>query len=139
MQQFSIGEIARRTGLAVSAIRYYEERGLLPKVDRSANNRRSYGAEILDAIHFIASCRKNEMDIETIRSLQLQMLEPAPFCGGANDILGQAVRELSAKIVALQAARRHLSKVASACSVESCGVHANTCTISDNMKASALA
>jgi DNA-binding transcriptional MerR regulator len=139
MQQFTIGEIARRTGLAVSAIRYYEDRGLLPKVDRSANNRRSYGADVIEAIHFIASCRKNEMDIETIRALQVQMREPAPNCGSAGELLGQAVKELSIKIAALQAARRHLSKVASACNAESCGVVANSCTISDSMKATALA
>ena len=36
----SIGEIARRTGLAVSAVRFYEARGLVKAVRTSGNQRR---------------------------------------------------------------------------------------------------
>jgi MerR family redox-sensitive transcriptional activator SoxR len=38
--QLSIGEVAERTGLAVSAIRYYEKLGLLPPAARSSGRRR---------------------------------------------------------------------------------------------------
>ena len=36
----TIGELARRTGLAVSAIRFYEERGLVSAIRTSGNQRR---------------------------------------------------------------------------------------------------
>ncbi len=36
----SIGEIARRTGLSVSAIRFYEEKGLVQSLRTSGNQRR---------------------------------------------------------------------------------------------------
>lgn len=35
-----IGQVAERTGLAASAIRYYEQRGLIPRVPRVAGRRR---------------------------------------------------------------------------------------------------
>ncbi|MBC2665830.1 redox-sensitive transcriptional activator SoxR [Novosphingobium flavum] len=41
-----IGEIARRTGLAVSAIRYYEQRGLIVAERTSGNQRRFRRADI---------------------------------------------------------------------------------------------
>lgn len=41
-----IGVVARRTGLAVSAIRYYEERGLVASVRTGGNQRRFRRADI---------------------------------------------------------------------------------------------
>ena len=41
-----IGEMARRTGLAVSAIRYYEQRGLVTSQRTSGNQRRFRRADI---------------------------------------------------------------------------------------------
>ena len=41
MEAISIGEVAARTGLAVSAIRFYEERGLV-RPDRDAGGRRTF-------------------------------------------------------------------------------------------------
>ncbi|MDF8332566.1 redox-sensitive transcriptional activator SoxR [Novosphingobium cyanobacteriorum] len=41
-----IGTLARRTGLAVSAIRYYEERGLVQSVRTGGNQRRFLRADI---------------------------------------------------------------------------------------------
>ncbi len=42
----SIGELARRTGLSVSAIRFYEARGLLTAIRTSGNQRRFPRADI---------------------------------------------------------------------------------------------
>ena len=42
----SIGELARRTGLSVSAIRFYEARGLVTAVRTSGNQRRFLRADI---------------------------------------------------------------------------------------------
>ncbi len=41
-----IGEIARRTGLSVSAIRFYEERGLIEPVRTNGNQRRFLRSDI---------------------------------------------------------------------------------------------
>ena len=42
----TIGELARRTGLAVSAIRFYEEKGLVSAIRSSGNQRRFLRADI---------------------------------------------------------------------------------------------
>ena len=42
----TIGELAQRTGLAVSAIRFYEERGLVNAVRTSGNQRRFLRSDI---------------------------------------------------------------------------------------------
>lgn len=44
--QLSIGDLARRTGISVSAIRFYEERGLVQSLRSSGNQRRFLRGEI---------------------------------------------------------------------------------------------
>jgi MerR family transcriptional regulator, copper efflux regulator len=139
MNPINIGEIARKTGLAVSAIRYYEECGLLPRAHRQANNRRSYGIETFEALEFISACRKNGMGLTAIRELQQKLSNQGPRCDDASAILQATITELSVKIAELQAARRHLSKVASECCADKCGPSSVECNIGINMKAKALA
>jgi MerR family transcriptional regulator, redox-sensitive transcriptional activator SoxR len=49
----SIGQVARRAGISVSAIRFYERRGLLPETERVSGQRRYTDAAIqrLGVIH----------------------------------------------------------------------------------------
>ena len=49
----SIGELAKQTGVSVAAIRFYEERGLLPHPVRQPNNRRSYGPDFVVALSLV--------------------------------------------------------------------------------------
>lgn len=52
MTDLSIGEVARRSGLRASAIRYYEKIGLLPRVPRAGYQRR-YDPVILDRLAIV--------------------------------------------------------------------------------------
>jgi MerR family redox-sensitive transcriptional activator SoxR len=51
-----IGELARQTGIAASALRYYEDLGLLPAPSRKSG-RRDYTDAALDRIAFIQFAR----------------------------------------------------------------------------------
>lgn len=51
-----IGELAKRSGLTASRIRFYEARGLI-RVTRRANGYRAYSAEALVALNIIASAQ----------------------------------------------------------------------------------
>lgn len=52
-----IGELAKRTGLAASRIRFYEKSGLLSTVERRDNGYRQYGPEALWMLEIIASAQ----------------------------------------------------------------------------------
>ena len=56
MSGIPIGELARTTGLAASAIRYYEAAGLLPKPSRRGGQRR-YGPEAIGRLRIIQIAR----------------------------------------------------------------------------------
>ena len=47
LAELTIGEVARRAGVATSQIRYYERIGLLPYADKDRSSQRGYDASIL--------------------------------------------------------------------------------------------
>jgi DNA-binding transcriptional MerR regulator len=53
MAELDIGEVARRSGLAASTLRYYEARGLIRPLGRHGL-RRTFGAEVLERLSLIA-------------------------------------------------------------------------------------
>jgi MerR family redox-sensitive transcriptional activator SoxR len=63
-----IGEVARRAGLRPSAVRYYEQMGLLPTPQRS-NGRRQYGEDVLLRLTVIRFAQDNGFTLEQIRTL----------------------------------------------------------------------
>lgn len=71
-QGLSIGEIAERTGLAVSAIRYYEDEGLVDPWRNAGGQRRFERADIR-RLSFVMAAQKFGFTLPEIR-LELQKL-----------------------------------------------------------------
>ena len=63
----SIGAIAARTGLSVSAIRYYEERGLIAS-ERSAGGQRRFVRAVIRRLSFILIAQRLGLSLEEIAS-----------------------------------------------------------------------
>jgi DNA-binding transcriptional MerR regulator len=64
----SIAEAARRTGVSVHTLRYYERAGLVvTAIDRTAGGRRRYQQQDLQWITMCARLRSTGMPIKTIR------------------------------------------------------------------------
>ena len=129
----SIGELAKQTGVSVAAIRFYEERGLLPHPVRQPNNRRSYGPEFVVALSLVGGCRRSGMDLHTIKKLQVSLQGKGDVCQNSSAVLRDAIKGLTAKISELQAARRALSRVASTCGPAMCGEQLNSCVVAEGM------
>ncbi|MCA8900058.1 MAG: redox-sensitive transcriptional activator SoxR [Hyphomonas sp.] len=64
-QGLSIGDVARRTGLSVSAIRFYESRGLV-RPDRTAAGQRQFQRADIRRLSFILIAQQMGLRIEEI-------------------------------------------------------------------------
>ncbi|XHS80098.1 MerR family transcriptional regulator [Burkholderiaceae bacterium UC74_6] len=64
-----IGELAQRSGLAPSRIRFYEASGLLNAVERRENGYRHYGPDALWTLEIITRAQGAGFSLEEIRSL----------------------------------------------------------------------
>ncbi len=60
-----IGEVARRTGLRASALRYYEERGLI-RASARIGARRQFADDVLDRLALIALGRAAGLSLDEI-------------------------------------------------------------------------
>jgi MerR family redox-sensitive transcriptional activator SoxR len=61
----SIGEVARRSGVAASALRYYEDRGLITPERTTADHRR-YQRAVLRRVAFIVFAQRVGLTLEEI-------------------------------------------------------------------------
>jgi DNA-binding transcriptional MerR regulator len=63
-----IGELADRTGLAPSAIRFYERQGLMPAATRQANGYRVYGEADVERLTILNLSQSFGLSLAQIRS-----------------------------------------------------------------------
>src|ERR1043166_8211839 len=68
MANMTIGEVARRTGVQASAIRYYEKIGLLPKTLR-IGGQRHYDGHVLNYLAVIDMAKRAGFRIDEMRHL----------------------------------------------------------------------
>lgn len=61
-----IGELAKRTGLAASTIRFYEAKGLLKAVSRQSNGYRDYPLEAVSVLSIISDAQQAGFSLEEI-------------------------------------------------------------------------
>ena len=66
-EMLTIGEVARRSGVAASAIRYYEERGLISS-ERAESGHRRFPRFVLRRIAFIVFAQRVGLTLDEIRS-----------------------------------------------------------------------
>jgi len=62
----TIGEVARRSGVAASALRFYEERGLIPAGPRAGSGHRRYPRSVLRRIAFIVFAQRIGLSLDEI-------------------------------------------------------------------------
>ena len=68
LPELTIGEVARRAGVATSSIRYYERIELLPKPERVGGQRR-YRADVLGKLGFIGVAQSAGFKLSEIKDL----------------------------------------------------------------------
>jgi len=68
MKPMSIGEVAKRTGIRTSALRYYEEAGILPAAARVSGHRR-YDADIIHRIDLLRFAQQAGFTLDEIKTL----------------------------------------------------------------------
>ena len=64
----SIGDVARRTGLATSALRFYEEKALIGSL-RTPGNQRCYTRDVIRRVSFIRAAQRVGLSLEEIRAV----------------------------------------------------------------------
>lgn len=127
--QLTIGSLARRTGFNVSAIRYYEEVGLIPTALRRPSGHRVYSPDVQEVLTLVKHCRDFGFSIEETRALVSLSTSSDRDCVEAREIAQVHLDTVRAKLAELQNLERSLSKFVNACTDQCVGGPAPKCTI----------
>ena len=106
-----IGEVARSTGLSVSAIRYYETSGVVPPPGRGPAGYRNYDPNDVDLLRFVGRLRALNVpldDIGRVVGLRTSGLEP---CGALREALAREAEAIARWIEELERVRDELERL----------------------------
>lgn len=105
----TIGQVSERSGVPHTALRFYEDRGLIAS-ERTAGNQRRYARAILRRIAFIRSAQRIGMSLEEISdALATLPADHAPTKADWTRLSKKWRTELDARIDALQRLRDSLT------------------------------
>jgi DNA-binding transcriptional MerR regulator len=92
---YTIGALARRTGLTVKAIRFYSDTGIVPSTDRSPAGYRLYDIDALARLDLVRTLRDLGLDLAVIRQVldrEIPLPEVAATHADALDVQIRALR-----------------------------------------------
>jgi len=92
-----IGELAKRSGMTASSIRFYESKGLLKTVNRQANGYREYPQEAVTLLTIINDAQQAGFTLEEIRQIL-----PGDSSGWRHDEVLAALQKKIADIESLE-------------------------------------
>ncbi len=107
----SISEVARRSGVSASALRYYESVGLLPAPPR-VSGRRSYDRSVLDRLVVITTARQAGFTLAEVGELLDGMTSGDAVSDSWRQMAARKLPEVDLLIERYEAVRRLLKAVA---------------------------
>jgi len=106
----TISEVSRRSGVAASALRFYEEKGLI-KSERAGSGHRRYPRAVLRRIAFIVFAQRIGMTLDEVAS-ELARLPEGPVPEGSDwaKLSGRWATRIDQQISLLQRLRASLTE-----------------------------
>ena len=104
-----IGEIAKKSDIPASTIRFYEKEGLLPDAHRSSSGYRIYNNDILEYIQFIKVGQMLGFKLHELPALMRN--GTSPDHDALLQILGNKKAELDARIAVLKDKSEKIDKL----------------------------
>ena len=109
------GQLAKKAGVGVETLRFYEREGLLDKPARTASGYRQYPAEAVERVQFIRRAQLLGFLLKDIKELLALREASGDDC---QDVRAKAVTKLAdidTKIKDLEAMRDELTRLAARC------------------------
>lgn len=112
----TIGLVARRAGIGVETVRFYQRMGLIKEPPRRPSGYRTYPDEVVVRLLFIRRAKKLGFTLQEIKELLALRDNPAAPATDVRQRAEAKIADIAAKIRSLQKMKRALSKLTVACS-----------------------
>lgn len=108
-------QLAHRADINLETIRFYEEKGLLPAVPRTASGYRKFSEETIERLAFVKRAKALGFSLEEIRELLHLQSERTGVCVEVRDLLQTKLLTVREKKADLEKLEAHLSDALGKC------------------------
>ena len=115
MGQLTVGGLAKRAGVNLETIRYYEREGLLPEPPRTESGYRIYSPDAIRRVRFIKHAQELGFSLRETRELLALRVDSKTTCADVREKAQGKIAAVEDKIHSLQAIRNALLRLTSAC------------------------
>jgi MerR family mercuric resistance operon transcriptional regulator len=115
----AIGEAARRSGVDIETIRFYERKGIVTPPPRASNGRRLYSEQAVARLAFIRRCRDLGFPLADVRELLALSQDSEANCAAVRNLAARHLKDVRSKIAELQRLEAALDELTANCAAGS--------------------
>jgi MerR family copper efflux transcriptional regulator len=115
MAALTIGELAKRAGVGVETVRFYEREGLLPPPPRTGSGYRQYPEDTVSRLRFIQRAKELGFSLREVEELISLRLDPVVPCAEVRSRAEAKIADIDARLRDLTRIRASLAELADAC------------------------
>ena len=108
--RLKIGEVSKRSGVGIEALRFYERSGLLGRPVRTESGYRLYNEEVLERLSFIRQAQVLGFSLDEIKQIILEKQAGQSPCADVREIVRARLQELDEKMREMRRYRNELAK-----------------------------
>jgi MerR family transcriptional regulator, copper efflux regulator len=111
----TIGLVARRAGVGVETVRFYERQGLIEEPPRRPSGYREYDDAVVARLGFIRRAKDLGFTLNEIKELLSLRRDPSTPAADVKRRAEAKIADIASKIRSLQKMKKALTKLTSAC------------------------
>lgn len=111
----TIGQVARRSGVGIETVRFYEREGLVAKPARSPSGYRQFGEEVVGRLQFIQRAKELGFTLNEIKELLSLRVDEERTCEDVRARAEAKIAGIENKIKSLQRMKKALVRMTREC------------------------
>ena len=111
----TIGQVAKRSGIGLETVRFYERKGLVEEPPRTDSGYRQYPEDVVARIRFIRRAKELGFKLSEISELLSLRVDPDTTCPDVRKQTELKITDVEERIRALQKIKTALKKLAASC------------------------
>lgn len=104
-----IGDVSKRSGIGIEALRFYEKSGLLDPPFRTMSGYRVYGIDVLERLAFIKRAQLLGFSLDEIKRIIADKRAGQSPCAEVREIVRCRLRELDERMLEMRRYRKELA------------------------------
>jgi DNA-binding transcriptional MerR regulator len=108
-----IGDVSKKSGIGIEALRFYEKSGLLEKPSRTESGYRVYDADVLERLAFIRQSQALGFSLDEIKRIIDDARRGQSPCDEVREIVRHRLEELDERMREMRRYRKELARTLS--------------------------